>query len=227
MEPDTLHDLTAAYALDALDAAEEREYEAHLTLCARCRADLAELSHPAAMLAYGVDAPPPPPALRERILESARAERTNVTPLRPRFVGATRTVAAVAACAAVGFGLWSLSLSRDLDRERTSLRAFEVFADPATRQIALSDDRGALYVTPTGEATLVARLGSAPAGKTYVAWVVEGGTPRAAGAFDPGGDPALVPLDERVPAGATVAVTIEDDAGATVPRGPRVLTAGT
>ena len=33
MEADTIHELTAAYALDALDEREEREYEAHLARC--------------------------------------------------------------------------------------------------------------------------------------------------------------------------------------------------
>ena len=39
MEADTLHDLTAAYALDALDSDEAREYEAHLARCEQCRAE--------------------------------------------------------------------------------------------------------------------------------------------------------------------------------------------
>ena len=44
MEADTLHDLTAAYALDALDPEDAREYEAHLARCERCRGELASLS---------------------------------------------------------------------------------------------------------------------------------------------------------------------------------------
>jgi len=55
-----IHDLTAAYALDALDADETREYEAHLAQCVRCRADLSTLSESATALAWAVDAPPPP-----------------------------------------------------------------------------------------------------------------------------------------------------------------------
>ncbi len=37
MEADALHDLTAAYSLDALDFDEARDYEAHLARCERCR----------------------------------------------------------------------------------------------------------------------------------------------------------------------------------------------
>ena len=35
MEPNALHDLTPAYALDALGETEQREYEEHLAQCAR------------------------------------------------------------------------------------------------------------------------------------------------------------------------------------------------
>ena len=37
MEPGTIHELSAAYALDALDPAEEREFEQHLRTCEQCR----------------------------------------------------------------------------------------------------------------------------------------------------------------------------------------------
>ena len=46
-----IHDLTAAYALDALDEHEAREFEAHLAQCERCRDELARLSESAAALA--------------------------------------------------------------------------------------------------------------------------------------------------------------------------------
>ena len=84
METDAIHELTAAYALDALDDAEVREYEDHLARCPRCREELASLGEAAAALAYAADAPAPPPALRTRILEQARSERPNVVPLRRR-----------------------------------------------------------------------------------------------------------------------------------------------
>jgi len=43
-----IHDLTAAYALDALGPDEVDEYEAHLGQCEQCRAELAELNEPVA-----------------------------------------------------------------------------------------------------------------------------------------------------------------------------------
>jgi len=229
MAPEALHDLTPAYALDALDEAEERAYEAHLAGCAQCREELASLREAAGLLAYAVDSPAPPHALRGRILAQARAERPNVVPLRPRFIRATRVAAAVAACAATGFAGWSVHLQREVDRVRSAQQdALGVIAEPGTRQISLTGDHGTLYVSPTGSAALViARLDPAPSGKTYEAWVVENGKPKPAGTFDASQSPAVVSLREPVPAGAIVAVTQERGKGGTVPRGPRVLLAQT
>lgn len=229
MAPQALHDLTPAYALDALDEAEERAYESHLAGCAQCREELASLREAATLLAYGVEAPAPPEALRGRILAQARAERPNVVPLRPRFARATQVAAAVAACAAIGFAGWSVHLQREVDNVRSAQRdALSVIAEAGTRQIKLTGDHGALYVSPTGSAALVlSRLDPAPRGKTYEAWVVEDGKPKPAGTFDAAESPAVVSLREPVPAGAIVAVTQERGKGGTVPRGPRVLIAQT
>ncbi len=229
MAPEALHDLTPAYALDALDEADEHAYETHLADCAQCRAELASLREAASLLAYGVDAPTPPAGLRGRIVEQARAERPNVIPLRPRFARATQVAAAVAACAAIGFAGWNVHLQREVDRVRSAQEdAIGVIAEPGTRQILLTGDHGTLYVSPTGSAALViARLDPAPSGKTYEAWVIENGTPKPAGTFDAAEKPAVVSLRQPVPAGAIVAVTQERGKGGSVPRGPRVLLAQT
>ena len=97
MESLTMHDLTAAYALDALDAVETREYEDHLATCDQCRSELAMLGIASGSLAFAVESPAPPAELRSRILEAARAERPNVVPLRPR--SSSRPVVALAAAA--------------------------------------------------------------------------------------------------------------------------------
>src|ERR671936_2499848 len=120
MEADAIHELTPAYALDALDEQEEREYEEHLARCPHCRAELASLTEAATSLAYGVESPLPPPGLRDRILEQARSERPNVVPLRPAWRSWTAAAAAVAACAAIGLGIWAVTLSRSLDRTRSA-----------------------------------------------------------------------------------------------------------
>jgi anti-sigma-K factor RskA len=222
MDTRDLHDLTAAYALDALDADETAAYEEHLAQCERCRTELAELREGAAALAFGVESPAPPPALRARILEAAAGERENVVPLRPRRPWLA-AAAAVAACAAVGLGVWAALLQRSLSSERSAraadARAFAILADRASRRVPLSGGNGVMAVDPQGQAVLVVRrLADAPAGKTYEAWVIpRGGAAKPAGLFSGGGATTVVALARPVPPGAVVAATVERAGGAAAP----------
>src|SRR4029079_6175388 len=63
-----IHELTAGYALDALDPDERRAYEAHLAGCERCQQELASFWESTEALAVAASGPAPSPALRERIL---------------------------------------------------------------------------------------------------------------------------------------------------------------
>jgi anti-sigma factor RsiW len=214
MEAD-LHDLTAAYALDALDPDEAREYEAHLARCERCRDELATLSDAAGALAYATEAPVPPAELRARILQQAQRERSNVVPLRSRWVTPLAAAAAVAACAAIVLGVWAASLHGKLDRQQ---RLAAVLADPSASRTALAGNRGTLVVSRDGQAVLVvSRLGQAPAGKTYEAWVASGGSPQPAGTFEGGPKHSALLLDRSVPQAAKVLVTVEKDGGSDAP----------
>jgi anti-sigma-K factor RskA len=225
MESGTIHELSAAYALDALEPSEEREFEQHLRTCEHCREEVASLQAAAASLGFGVESPEPPPALRGRILERVQAERGVVVPFRrPRLVlGAVSGLAAAAAAVAIGLGIWAASLSNDLDSTRDALA---VLADPAARSVDLQGADGRLVVAPEGEAALVVRnLDPAPAGRTYEAWVIEGKTPRRAGLFEGGERRNLVLLDRKVPQDAVVAVTLEQDGGVDAPTGRPLFTA--
>ena len=198
-----IHDLTAAYALDALEPDEADAYEDHLGQCEECRAELAELNEAAEALAFGVVAPAPPPHLRESILAVAAAERTNVIPLpqrrwTPRVLA---VAAAVAACVVVGFTVSALKSG-------------------GTHVVT-----AAIVVAADHTATLqVSGLGAAPTGKTYEAWIIPaGGPPRPAGLFTG----SSVKLDGRVPRRAVVAVTLERAGGVTTSTAQPLLTAQT
>jgi anti-sigma-K factor RskA len=219
MEADALHDLTAAYALDALDVEDARRYEAHLARCERCQGELADLSGSAGALAYASEAPMPSAGLRARILDQAKAERSNVVPLRPRWLRPVVAAAAVAACAAIGLGLWAFSLSGKLDRREAALAAQErvaqILAQPSSRKISFS--RGTLVVATDGKAALVLnKLADPGSGRIYEAWVADGGAPQPAGLFD-GGTTIAVPLEQQVRDGATVMVTEEKAGGTEAP----------
>jgi len=212
MGTDALHHLTAAYALDTLDSVERREYEAHLARCERCRAELASLSEAASALAYGVEAPPPPPQLRERILDRARAERANVVPLRPRWALPAAAMAVAAVAAAIALAIWASSLSNKVDRLQASAAKQEqiaaILAAPGAQYVG---NRGSvLVVTRSGLGALVVReLGPARKGLVYEAWVADHGKPKPAGTFQSKGLLTIVPLKQAVPKGATVLVTRE------------------
>lgn len=55
-----VHASSGAYVVDALEPAEREEFERHLTTCAMCRAEIAELSEAAAMLSLLTEQAPPP-----------------------------------------------------------------------------------------------------------------------------------------------------------------------
>jgi anti-sigma-K factor RskA len=213
-----VHDLTPAYALHALDDVERERYEAHLAQCEPCREELAMLTESAAALAWAVESPAPPAELRSRILAEAGAGRDNVVSLHARR-RVWPSIAAVAACAAVGLGIWAGTLNRTLHHERAS----------AAQVVALHGRTGMVAVTANRDAVLVVgQLPSAPAGMTYEAWVIpKGGQPQAAGTFTPNGGTAMVHLGMKVPRGAVVAATIERAPGATAPTSTPILSAQT
>jgi anti-sigma factor RsiW len=223
---DEIHDLTAGYALDALDPPEREAYEAHLAGCERCREELASFWEVTGALAVAAGGPAPSPALRERVLQAAREDGAQVVSLdarrRSRAVPVLGAVAAIAAVVAIGLGIWGASVSGDLDDARSALdrqeQAAAVLADPDAQMVALASGSGRLVVGENGNAVLVVGgLQPAPSGKTYQAWIVDAGTPVSAGVFATGGDATVVPLEGDVPDGAVVAVTVEQAGGVGAP----------
>jgi len=215
-----LHELSALYALDALVGDDRARFEAHLDECARCREELAGLKETGAALAFAVEGPLPPPALRERILESVRAEPQNVVPLRPRrsFAVSIAAAAAVAAsAAAVALGVWAATLHHSLSHDREAL---SVLGDPAARHIPVSGAKGQLVVTPSGRAALALDLPEPASGKTYEAWVIDP-QPHRAAVFNGG----TTVLQQRVQPGSVVAVTIEHAGGVDAPTTKPLLSA--
>jgi anti-sigma-K factor RskA len=195
MTNEDVHELAAAYALDALTADERQAFEVHLRDCERCRAELETLEDTVGALAFATEAPAPAIALRERVLVAAREEPPTVVALRPRrmrlYAGAA---VAVAASAALAIGLWA-GLSGESDGPKL-----------------------ALSLQPSGTAQVaVSGFDPAPTGKVYEIWViVPGRAPARAGLFEGGGKQTIT-LTRPAPAGSTVAVTLEKAGGVQAP----------
>jgi anti-sigma-K factor RskA len=225
MERAEIHELSAAYALDALDPAEREAFEEHLARCVECRGTVAAFQDLAADLAHEADAPPPPPALRERILAEARQDGANVVefPRRRWLVPVAGAAAVAAGIAALALSFWAADLSQQLDDERATLHlseeAIAMLAEPDARRIPLAGAEGMLVVDEeSGEGWLVLRgLESAPSDRTYEAWVIEDGEAVPAGLFAGGGVSTVVSLSAPVPEGAVVAVTLEEEGGVEQP----------
>jgi anti-sigma-K factor RskA len=203
------HDLVAAYALDALDEREEREFEQHLASCERCREELAGLREAAAGLAYGAVGPEPPPELKRHILEQARAERPNVIPFPQRrsWAAPVAAAAALAAAFALGVGVWATA------RPKSSDPLAAVLSKPGAKVMPL-DGKGTLAWAPDGSAAVALTVPRAPAGKTYEAWVMRKGTAKPAGLFSRS---AVFRIDQSVPRGSVVGVTLERAGGTDAP----------
>jgi anti-sigma-K factor RskA len=195
---DPPHDLVAAYALDALDEDERRDFDAHLETCERCQEQALAFAEAAAALAYAPEGPAPPDALRGRILEAARAERgAKVIPFprgrRPVWIASV----AAAACLALGLGLWAtIGQSNGPGRAQT---------------VALQGYVGTLSVNGSGEALMdVRNLPAPPRGAFYQVWVIPGPDKYVPDVtFSRAGKDVRVQLVRPVSPGDTVGVTVE------------------
>ncbi|HEX5145689.1 MAG TPA: anti-sigma factor [Conexibacter sp.] len=184
-------DTVAAFLLGALSDAERHEFEAHLPTCAHCREDLASLRVVADALPLAVPPVAPPPALRERLMETVRAEASVLEAAGPaadrprpqrrrRFALAFGRPLAIAGAAAalvvgvaVGFGIGDATSGGGTTQTRTvvQVRTVEAKVD------ASAAPRGAAFVVlRDGVATLRVRgLPEPPKGKVYEVWLVRRG----------------------------------------------------
>ena len=214
----------AAFALGVLDPEEAARVERHVASCPSCRVATRIFAETAWTIAE-TQARDAPSRVRAAIVERARAERA----ARPSLSGFFRrpvplfvpfALAAVLVVAVVGYG----SARRDADRY-AAVVAQTVGAKvvPLAATGAVGGVRGSLVIPANGAAPyLILDLPPAPAGKTWEAWVIRGGTPVRAGITDERGITTLT-LSAAVASGDTVAVTPEPAGGLDAPTGTPVL----
>ena len=171
--------LLGAFALDAVDEDERAEVRAHLTDCARCRAEVQEHLEVASLLAHeGADAPTglwdriagsldeAPPGLRLVPMGGGPTAAPAQVPVR----GRSRTwlaVGAVAAAASLAVGVMGLEVVRQDDRIEELETALD---DPlqVAYSAALADPRSTVLELTSSDGTVRLRGAVAPDGTGYL-----------------------------------------------------------
>lgn len=230
MNCETTDELAAAYALGAVDPAEERTISAHLVSCAEPHAEARALVDAAAAVPLQLEPVRPDPMLRARLMATVAATAQDHRPAaapallreaasesrtvrRPWWQVGSPLMAAMAAGAlalAVGLGAWNLSLQQEIGSRDAALRA--VASADAAHPVAGSVGSGLLLETD-GEAVFLAEaLAALPADRIYELWLIDpGGAPVAVGTVDRVEDVTLVPLERDIGEATTFAVTVEEE----------------
>jgi anti-sigma factor RsiW len=142
MAHEQFEDAVASYAIDALDPADRQAFETHLSTCARCQADLAEMRRVVAGIGMATEPVAPPAVLKARTIAYATGQsgddrapgrapaRAVPLPLpkpapRPSFLPWLVAAASVAIALASGLYAWSL---------RSRITALEEIATAASAQ---------------------------------------------------------------------------------------------
>jgi len=126
--------LAAPYVLGALDSSERRAFEAHLTTCAICLAEVRSLQPVADALAHAVPQHTPRPELRSRVLGVIPGGAPGVTHARP--VPSTTSAwlpLAAAIVVAAGLGVYAWTLQGRVSSLETRLASAERRAEAAER----------------------------------------------------------------------------------------------
>jgi anti-sigma-K factor RskA len=234
-----MHQLTGAYALDALDDVERAGFERHLRTCGSCAAEVIELQEAAAGLADRV-AIAAPDGLRGKVLaEVSRTRQISPTErvhLRRPLMRRTLATAAAAVVIAAAGGLAGIAWQgheaaqkAEVAAEREARRTAQltrVLTDPTRVEAVQASSIGgvATVVAAQGTAVLAAdRLPAPPSGKTYQVWSIgKDSVISSAGLLElqNGQGQSLV---AGVTAGDSVAVSVEPAGGSKQPTTKPIL----
>jgi anti-sigma-K factor RskA len=234
MQPD-VHTMTGAYALDALEEFERRQFERHLAECPECAREVDELRSTAVRLAVAA-AEQPPDRLRGQVMAGIAETGQLAAPPPPvaRVPARRRTrvgdwairLTAVAATAAAAV-LAVVVVRADQARDAAQAQLAQLQGQYAqVSQLAAAPDAVGASGTGVGHAfvvvsqsqdegvLLVSDLPAAPAGRTYQAWLIGPGNPRSIGLVEP--DTRTVEFGD-LGSSSKVGLTIEPAGGSPQP----------
>jgi anti-sigma-K factor RskA len=188
MEHQAYEELLTLQALDALDASDQRELEAHLETCAACRTELAELRDAAGLLAHASTPAEPSAAVRTRLLETVRKEwkpKTSPTVLQfppPRATSIWTTllrVAAVIAFVALALGLIGFAISARHERAAYEYQTGLLKKQLEDEQQARRQDREVLALLASSESKKMELAGTQTAQNARAMFVFDQKSGRA------------------------------------------------
>lgn len=247
--PDHIRDLAAAYTLGALDAEDARQFEELLESSPDLKLQVQEYRELAALLALNADVVEPPLSLRERVMATAPASGSGITPIaaaRPaRSAGSWFPW--LAAAAAIVLFAWTWAEKRSAIEEvarrdsaveakelaiasRDSLLANLLASDVTMYQLTSTGDPEPLiqlfWNKARGRAVLHAlRLPQLATDRTYQLWFVHEGAPMPSVTFRTNTEGEALLTDITVPDSAVsaAAVTEEPSGGSEAPTTPILL----
>ncbi len=204
---ESMLELAALRAIDALEADEAAVIDQHMTECAECRAEFARSRGVRTALAFSVSSPPPA-SLRDRVLRSA----VRIRRIRAWHQSTLWRAGFVAAAAAVIIGGWV------------------VLHQPAPGQQWAAKcgttDCGTV-VASGGVLKLDAHLPALPNGKVYQAWIIhpkQSPIPEPTFTVASSGE-GSVSMQATPAPGDIVAVTVEPSGGSQAPTSKPILVA--
>ena len=239
-----VHELSGAYALDALDDAERERFERHLQRCPACADDVRRMTSTATALAMAVAAEPPP-GLKERVLAAASAT-PQLPPLPPAATARRRHgrrltrsdwfprlalgLAAAGVAAAVALAVVTVSTQNRLDTVQAQNQQIAAVLSAPDAQIATgtsSTGGTATVVLSYAEQKMIftsSGFPPLPNAKVYELWLLSTGSARSAGLLPQPTDGKTAPV---LAAGLTsadkVGVTVEPAGGTSSPTTTPIL----
>ena len=238
-----VHELSGAYALDALDQAERERFERHLRRCPACAEDVSQMTSTATALALAVAAEPPP-GLKQRVLAAA-ATTPQLPPLpsaaagRPRGRHVTRSawfprlalgVAAAGVAAAVALAVVTVSTQDQLNTVQKQNQALAAVLAAPDAQIATgrsSTGGTATVVLSYAEQKMIftsSGLPRLPNAKVYELWLLSTGSAVPAGLLPEPTDGKTAPvLASGLTSTDKVGVTVEPAGGTSSPTTTPIL----
>ena len=232
-----LHTLTGAYALDALDADERREFEEHLLSCEACAEEVRGLVATGARLAAAA-AVQPPQSFHDSVMGHVRATRqlpplpapqedsAGVTMLRRARKQSRALMAVAAALIVIAGALGAVAVSEQRRATRVEQAADQlaaVLAAPDARTLTAAGPSGStarvVVSQQQGRAVFVPHAMTAAEGRDLQLWVIRDGAARSAGLIQDG-RPIVA---SGVTAAAVLGVTVEPDGGSDQPTSQPVM----